>query len=361
MSRPAQEIHQPYLFASHRPPPPLNPADVRYTFIDLFAGIGGFRFGFEPTGGACVWSCEINPHARRTYSLNHRVRESDIFPDIRYANAITDVPDHDVLIAGFPCQPFSKAGVSKSNSMNRPHGFADETRGTLFFEIIRILAEHRPAAFLLENVPNLLKHDQGRTFATIRYLLAEELGYHISHRVIDARPWVPQKRRRVFIAGHRLPNSPTLDDIKLPSTIGAPNLADIIHPEDGTEPAEHPYTSGADAAVSQKYTLGQKTWEALTRHRSRHESAGNGFGYTLAALDQPARALTARYAKDGQEILISQPDQLPRRLTPRECSRLMGMPDLIIPNSVSDTQAYRQLGNSVVPALVTTIASYLTA
>ncbi len=287
--------------------------------------------------------------------------ESDIFPDIRYANAITDVPDHDVLIAGFPCQPFSKAGVSKSNSMHHPHGFADKTRGTLFFEIIRILAEHRPTAFLLENVPNLLNHDQGRTFATIMYLLAEELGYHVSHRIIDARPWVPQKRRRIFIAGHRRADTPTLDDIQLPPQASAPNLADILHPEDGTEAAEHPYTSGNNATVSQKYTLGLKTWETLTRHRLRHESAGNGFGYTIAALDQPARTLTARYAKDGQEILISQKDRLPRRLTPRECSRLMGMPELIIPASVSDTQAYRQLGNSVVPPLVTTIASYLTS
>ena len=288
----------------------------KFTFIDLFAGIGGFRFGFEPTGGACVWSCEINPHARRTYSCNHHVPDSEIFPDIRYANAITDVPNHDVLIAGFPCQPFSKAGVSKNNSLHRAHGFADETRGTLFFEIIRILAEHRPTAFLLENVPHLVNYDQGRTFATIRYLLAEELGYHISHRVIDARPWVPQKRRRIFIAGHRQADRATLDSISMPTEIDAPNLADILHPQDGSEPAEHPYTSGDNAEVSTKYTLGQKTWEALNQHRLRHQSAGNGFGYTLAALDQPARTLTARYAKDGQEILISQPGPLPRRLTP---------------------------------------------
>ena len=350
--------NQPYLFTitdlSHRTIPPGN-----FTFIDLFAGVGGFRFGFEPQGGTCVWSCEIDPHARRTYSRNHQIDEADIFPDVRQANAITDVPNHDVLIAGFPCQPFSAPGVSKSKSLNRPHGFLDQTRGTLFFEIIRILAEHRPSAFLLENVPHLLKHDQGRTYATIRYLLAEELGYHISYRIIDARPFVPQHRRRIFITGHRIKDRPGLNRLALPPEQEGPNLHQILHPEDGSEPAEPHFTHGANANVGQRYTLREGTWQALQRHRLRHANSGNGFGFTLADPNQPARTLTARYGKDGQEILLTQPQENPRRLTPRECARLMGMPNLIIP--VSDTQAYRQLGNSVVPPLVEAIANHMMA
>ena len=328
-----------------------------YTFIDLFAGIGGFRFGFEPQGGICVWSCEINPHSRRTYSTNHRTPERKIFPDVRSATA-EDVPDHDILIAGFPCQPFSQAGISKNNSLGRPHGFADETRGTLFFEIIRILASHRPRSFLLENVPHLLKHDQGRTFGTIKYLLEEELGYRTSHRIIDARPFVPQRRRRIFIAGHAGADRPMLRDLELPGEEQGPKLADILHPQDGSEEPEPPYTEGLLAQVGAKYTLGEGTWRTLLNHRAKHQKAGNGFGYSIADPQEPARCLTGRYGKDGQEILVRQEDNpLPRKLTPRECSRLMGMDQLEIP--VSDSQIYRQLGYAVVPPLVETIAAQM--
>lgn len=337
---------------------PTNEGTTRYTFADIFAGIGGFRFGFEPQGGRCVWSCEINKKARVTYCANHEEQYEDIFPDVRDARA-EDIPDHDILIAGFPCQPFSLAGVSRNNFLERPHGFQDVTRGTLFFEIVRILASHRPKAFLLENVPHLLGHDQGRTFATVRYLLQEELGYSTTHRVLDARPYVPQRRRRIFIAGHQEADRPGLGSMELPAEETAPNLGDILHPEDGTEEPENPYTEGAEARVSAKYTLGTGTWETLKRHRERHRGAGNGFGYTLAAADGPSRTLTARYGKDGQEILIEQQGQRPRRLTPRECSRLMGMPDLVIPKTVSDSEAYRQLGNSVVPPLVEDLAAHI--
>lgn len=328
----------------------------RYSFIDLFAGIGGFRFGFQPNGGYCVWSCEIDKYARQTYCRNHDERDEDIFRDVFEAGP-QDVPDHDVLIAGFACQPFSLAGVSKNNALGRPHGFADQTRGTLFFEIVRILASHRPYAFLLENVPHLVNHDRGRTFDTVKNLLEDELGYHISHRVIDARPWVPQHRRRIFIAGHQQRDRPRLEDMALPPEEEGPVLADIIHPQDGSEDEERPYTYGHMAVPDQKYTLGQGTWETLLRHRAKHENAGNGFGYTIADPNGPSRTLTARYGKDGQEILIDTGGDIPRRLTPRECSRLMGMPDLVIP--VSDTQAYRQLGNSVVPPLVEAIAEHI--
>ena len=329
-----------------------------HRFVDLFSGIGGFRFGFEPKGCTCVWSCEIDHYARRTYSQNHDEPEENIFPDVYDADAHF-IPDHDILIAGFSCQPFSKAGVSKANSLNQPHGFANQTHGTLFFEIIRILASHRPKAFLLENVPNLVNHDQGRTFATVNYLLNQELGYHTSHRILDARPFVPQHRKRIFIAGYQEADRPSMHDIHLPPSQSGPVLADILHPQDGNERPEEPYTTGPQATVAEKYTLGDGTWAALQQHRSKHQSAGNGFGYTISATDQPTRTLTARYGKDGQEILIHQPNSNPRRLTPRECSRLMGMDNLIIP--VSDTQAYRQLGNSVVPQLVEYIAEQIVA
>ena len=255
------------------------------------------------------------------------------------------------------CQPFSKSGVSKLNSLGRPHGFHDETRGTLFFEICRILATHRPIAFLLENVTGLVGHDRGRTFQTVQDILTGELGYHVSHRIIDARPYVPQHRRRVFIAGHQEPGRQTLQDLELPDPGDGPVLASILHPEDGAEPPEAPFTEGPEARVSLRYTLGDGTWETLMRHRDKHRSAGHGFGFTMADPEAATRTLTARYYKDGQEILVPQPGRNPRRLTPRECSRLMGMPQLRIP--VSDTRAYRQLGNSVVPPLVERIAAHL--
>ena len=327
----------------------------RYRFLDVFAGIGGFRFGFEPQGGECVWSCEIDPYARRTYVANHREKIEDIFPDVREAGP-EDVPDHEVLIAGFSCQTFSKAGVSKLNALGRPHGFEDTTRGTLFFEICRILATHRPVAFLLENVPNLVHHDDGRTFQAVRDILTGELGYHISHRVLDARSYVPQHRRRVFIAGHREPDRPRLDDLELPEPGEGPVLADILHPEDGSEEPEAPFTLEG-GRVAERYTLGAGTWETLRRHREKHQQAGNGFGFSLADVREATRTLTARYYKDGQEILLAQRGRNPRRLTPRECSRLMGMPELRIP--VSDSQAYRQLGNSVVPPLVEAMATHI--
>ena len=257
------------------------------------------------------------------------------------------------------CEPFSKAGVSKNNSLGRPHGFADQTRGTLFFQIVRILATHRPRTFLLENVPHILHHDQGRTYGTVKSLLEQELGYTTSHRIINARPWVPQHRRRIFIVGHRQPDQPSLNNLELPDEHHGPILSDILHPQDGSEAPELPYTQEHLATVADKYTLGPGTWNTLLNHRERHGNAGNGFGYTIADPAEPTRTLTARYGKDGQEILIPQDERNPRKLTPRECARLMGMPKLIIP--VSDTQAYRQLGHSVVPPLVETIAAQIMA
>lgn len=328
---------------------PLNPA--AFTFIDLFAGIGGMRMGFEAAGGRCVFTSEWNPFAQKTYAANFSAEA--IAGDIRAVEA-NAIPAHDVLVAGFPCQPFSIAGVSKKNALGRPHGFACATQGTLFFDVARILAAQRPRAFLLENVKNLASHDRGRTFQVIRQTLEEQLGYHISWRVFDAAPFVPQHRERILIAGFREPCGFSLEDVSLPAT--RPTLRAILHPEDGTERPEPPYTLQPRGQVDPKYTLTAHLWKYLQAYAAKHRAAGNGFGYGLVSPDSTARTLSARYYKDGSEILVSRgPGQSPRRLTPRECARLMGFPDTFrIP--VSDTQAYKQFGNSVAVPVIAAVA-----
>lgn len=316
----------------------------RFNFIDLFAGIGGIRKGFDAIGGHCVFTSEWNKFAQQTYAANFR----DNHPphgDITTIG-INEIPDHDVLLAGFPCQPFSIAGVSKKNSLGRKHGFLDETQGTLFFDVARILKAKRPAAFLLENVKNLTSHDKGRTFQIILKTLTEELGYKVWHKVIDAQHFVPQHRERIIIVGFREDVPFSWDDLKLPAK-GSVRLKSILHPENGSEKAEAPYTLGPDAVVNGKYTLTDKLWQYLQGYADKHKAAGNGFGFGLVTPDDVARTLSARYYKDGSEILVSQGKKRnPRRLTPRECARLMGYgDDFRIP--VSDTQAYKQFGNSV--------------
>lgn len=334
----------------------------QFSFVDIFAGIGGMRMGFEAAGGACVFTCEWNRHSQQTYRANFG--DEEIAGDIR--GLPTDaVPPHDVLLAGFPCQPFSIAGVSKKNALNEPHGFACEAQGTLFFDLARLIAKHRPRAFLLENVKNLISHDQGRTFRTIRTVLADELGYHISHRVIDAKVWLPQHRERIFIAGFRDANEFDLNDMVVPKPQAgesAPILDDILHPEDGTEIAEPYYTNGRMGEVGERYTLSEHLWDYLDAYAKKHRARGNGFGYGLVDRGDIARTLSARYYKDGAEILIRQDDALPRRLTPRECARLMGFDGpaesrFKIP--VSDTQAYRQFGNAVAVPVVKAVAEYM--
>jgi DNA (cytosine-5)-methyltransferase 1 len=323
-----------------------------FTFIDLFAGIGGMRMGFEPMGGRCVFTSEWNPFARETYSANFSAGKA-IAGDIREQDE-DEIPDHDVLVAGFPCQPFSIAGVSKKNALGRPHGFACATQGTLFFDVARIIAAKRPRAFLLENVKNLVNHDRGRTFRVIRQTLEEELGYRISWRVIDAAPFVPQHRERILIAGFREPCGFDLAQVRLPNA--EPKLRTILHPENGSEKAEDPYTLGTRGFVNEKYTLTGKLWAYLQAYAAKHRAAGNGFGFGLVDGDSVARTLSARYYKDGSEILVSRGQgENPRRLTPRECARLMGFPDSFrIP--VSDTQAYKQFGNSVAVPVIATVA-----
>lgn len=315
-----------------------------FTFIDLFAGIGGLRRAMEQAGGRCVFTSEWDRFAQTTYH-NNFPDNRPIEGDIRII-AAEDIPAHDVLVAGFPCQPFSIAGVSKLNALNRQHGFLNETQGTLFFDVLRILLHHRPAAFLLENVKNLKSHDKGRTFDVIRRKLEDELGYKLHTRIIDAAHFVPQHRERIVMVGFREDVPFTFDDMVIPPR-GHRRMRDILHPEDGSEAPENHFTCGPDATVDVRYTLSDKLWAYLQGYAAKHRARGNGFGFGLVDGDSIARTLSARYFKDGSEILVSQGEgRNPRRLTPRECARLMGYEDSFrIP--VSDTQAYRQFGNSV--------------
>lgn len=311
---------------------PYGAATQPLRFVDLFCGIGGFRIAFEKAGGQCVFSSDWDKFSQLTYAANFGEKpHGDI-----HTVAVADIPSHDILCGGFPCQPFSLAGVSKKNSLGRKHGFEDEKQGNLFFSIAEILDYHRPAAFVLENVKNLKGHDQGRTFKVIHETLTEALGYQVYHKVIDAIGVVPQHRERIFLVGFRerrhfeFPSFPT----------DGPKLGAIL-----------------EDRVEEKYTLTDHLWLYLRNYAAKHQAAGNGFGFGLVTEKDTTRTLSARYHKDGSEILVSQgPRKNPRRLTPRECARLMGYPESFkIP--VSDTQAYRQFGNSVVVPVVERIAT----
>lgn len=331
-----------------------------FTFIDLFAGIGGIRLGFESIGGKCVFTSEWDSYAQKTYAANFS-DDHHIAGDITQVNA-SDIPDHDVLLAGFPCQPFSIAGVSKKNALGKPHGFECTTQGTLFFDVARIIAEKQPKAFLLENVKNLLSHDKGNTFAVIKETLENQLGYHISYKVINGKHFTPQNRERIIIVGFKDKvefdwNSMPLPDI----TIDSPKLSDILHAEDATELDidEGRFIVGNSGKVCSKYVLTDKLWAYLQAYAAKHKALGNGFGCSVVGPNDTARTLSARYYKDGSEILITRgPGKNPRRLTPRECARLMGFDDSfkII---VSDTRAYKQFGNSVVVPLIEHVAKIM--
>ena len=337
-----------------------SPEEPAFTYIDLFAGIGGLRKGFDPLRGRCLFTCEWDGYARETYLANFAC-DHPIAGDIKGVR-LSDIPRHDVLLAGFPCQPFSIAGVSKKNALNRPHGFRCETQGTLFFDVARIIEDRLPKAFLLENVKNLVSHDKGRTFEIIHRTLTKELGYQVHYRVIDAKSWVPQHRERIFIVGFREKCDFNFDDVEIPHPNRGPKLEAILHREDGSEVEESPYTEGPEATVSSKYTLSAHLWSYLKDYAERHRAKGNGFGFGLFGPEDVARTLSARYYKDGSEILIRQGKRNPRRLTPRECARLMGFDRpgqrrFTIP--VSDTRAYKQFGNAVVVPVVEMIARYM--
>ena len=329
--------------------------DSEFNFIDLFAGIGGMRFAFEKFAGNCVFTSEWDRYSQKTYLANFSV-EHDFVGDITKVPAQI-IPDHDLLLAGFPCQPFSLAGISKKNSLGRKHGFECDTQGTLFFDIERIIGEKRPASFLLENVKNLKSHDKGKTFQIIMNTLKDKLGYQVFEKVIDAKGFVPQHRERIFIVGFRETTDFTWDALRIPDK-GEKTMADVLHPQNGTEPTEEPYTCGSKGKVNDKYTLSDKLWSYLQAYAAKHKAAGNGFGYGLISKKDTARTLSARYHKDGSEILIKQLRKNPRRLTPRECARLMGYETaerrFEIP--VSDTRAYQQFGNGLVVPVVEEIA-----
>ena len=306
-----------------------------FTFIDLFAGIGGMRVAFERVGGHCVYSSEWNKYSQQTYFANFGEQPEG---DITQVDA-SAIPNHDILVAGFPCQPFSIAGVSKKNSLGRATGFEDKTQGTLFFDVCRILREKRPKAFMLENVKNLRSHDKGRTYQVILESL-KELNYKVFDDILDGQIYVPQHRERILIVGFDQERYGENIDFKfiLEPNKKRPVIKDILEQD-----------------VDDKYTLSDKLWTYLQNYAAKHKAAGNGFGYGIAPPDGISRTISARYYKDGSEILIEQEGRNPRRLTPRECARLQGFPDSFrIP--VSDTQAYKQFGNSVVVPLMEKVA-----
>lgn len=323
----------------------------QFRFIDLFAGIGGFRKAFDSVGGKCVFTSEWDKSCRTTYQANY-ASDHPVVGDIREytkdKESLARIPAHDVLVGGFPCQPFSIAGVSKKNSLGKAHGFRCETQGTLFFDLAQIIEYHRPPVILLENVKNLLSHDGGKTFKVIKKTLEDELGYTIKPRVIDGQHWVPQHRERIFIVGFRHDTAFDFSKLEIPSKAEKPTLSSVLHTKNAEEDESPFFLNGK---VNDKYTLSERLWEYLQCYKEKHKAAGNGFGFGLFGPDDVARTLSARYYKDGSEILIKQKNKRPRRLTPRECARIMGFDkpgesNFQIP--VSDTQAYRQFGNSVI-------------
>ncbi len=321
-----------YLISFKQEVPFPKPDKPDFSFIDLFAGIGGFRIALQNLGGECVYSSEWDKMAQKTYYANF----GEIpFGDITKSENKAWIPkEFDILCGGFPCQPFSIAGVSKKNSLGRKHGFEDEKQGNLFFHVAEIIETHRPKAFFLENVKNLVSHDKGNTFKVIKQSL-EELGYSFYSKVLDGKYFVPQHRERTFMvgfdkkvfAGNEIFSFPRLPDEKR-------KIKDIL-----------------DEKVEDKYTLTDKLWQYLQNYAKKHKEAGNGFGFGLVDLEGISRTLSARYYKDGSEVLIPQIEKNPRRLTPQECARLQGYPsNFQIP--VADTSAYKQFGNSVVVPLI---------
>jgi len=326
--------------------------NLPFKFIDLFAGVGGFRCGMTAVGGQCVFTSEWDKYSAKTYQTwysDDHVHSGDI----REVDAKSDIPNHDILCAGFPCQPFSLAGVSKKQSLGRAHGFDDEKQGNLFFSILDIVDAKRPPVLFLENVKNLKSHDKGNTWKVITKCLNDR-NYSVHTKIIDARQWVPQHRERIFIVcfdntvfDHidrdifSFPEKPLTDD---------PDLGSIL----------------VTKAPDPKYMLSDKLWTYLQNYAEKHRLKGNGFGYGLFGKNDVARTLSARYHKDGSEILIKQPRwRNPRRLTPDEARQLMGFTDRFaqmfghengFPQVVSDTQAYRQFGNAVVPLAVEAVA-----
>ena len=329
------------LFADFFNVPFPDPRPATFTFIDLFAGMGGFRLAMQAQGGKCVFSSEWNKYAQKTYFANFGEMP---FGDITKESTKGYIPEYfDILCAGFPCQPFSIAGVSKKKSLGRETGFKDKTQGTLFFDVADIISRHRPKAFYLENVKNLTSHDKGNTFRIIRETL-EELNYSIHYQVMDGQTYVPQHRERIMIVGFDRERYHGDEHFDFPEQHEADRtIREILDPN-----------------ADPKYTLSDKLWGYLQAYAEKHKAKGNGFGYGLVDLDGISRTLSARYYKDGSEILIPQGNGVnPRKLSPRECARLMGYPDTYRLDQVSDVQAYRQCGNSVIVPLITAVSEQI--
>jgi DNA (cytosine-5)-methyltransferase 1 len=339
------EAIQQYLFEikSNVPFPGPKWGEEKFTFIDLFAGIGGFRLALQSLGGKCVFSSEYDKYAQQTYKANF----GEIpFGDITKSETKSYIPKKfDLLCGGFPCQPFSIAGVTKKNSLGRKHGFDDIKQGNLFFHVAEIIAEHRPKAFFLENVKNLISHDKGNTFKIIKNSL-EELGYSFNSRVLDGKHFVPQHRERTIMVG--------FDKLYYGSEISF-DFDKIILPK-----ANHKVKTILAKKVDPKYTLTDHLWNYLQDYAKKHKAKGNGFGFGLVDLNGITRTMSARYYKDGAEILIPQQNNNPRRLTPKECAALQGFPSNF-KITVSDNQAYRQFGNSVVMPLIKSVGEQIVA
>ena len=351
------ELHEEAPFSNEN----KNP---KFRFIDLFAGIGGIRLPFQQLGGECVFSSEWDKFAQRTYAANYgEVPSGDITQIVA-----SDIPDHDILMGGFPCQSFSQAGLKK--------GFED-TRGTMFFEIQRILGEKRPKVFLLENVKQLKGHDKGRTLQTIlniltgesdlplddvpmsddaREALGKKLNYWVDYKVLRAADFgIPQNRERIFIVGFdRDYFGENIDFNKIfkwPEPTNQPTkVGDILESQEILD------------ALEDKYTISDKLWAGHLRRKAEHGIKGNGFGYSLFNRESSyTNTISARYYKDGSEVLIDQSHlgKNPRKLTPRECARLQGFPDDFIVDAVSQGQIYKQFGNSVCVKVIQAVAKQI--
>lgn len=308
-------------------PPPENP---KFKFIDLFAGIGGIRMAFQNLGGKCVFTSEWDNAAKKTYEAN--------FGEVPFGDITkikeSEIPDHDILLGGFPCQPFSLAGVSARTSLGRAHGFADKNQGNLFFEIVRIIKAKHPKVVFLENVKNFKNHDSGKTFQTVQAIM-KSLGYDFHWKIINANVLVPQNRQRFYMVCFYGGN----DKFRFPELTGTPVALSTI----------------LEKKVSKEYTISDRLWEGHQRRTKRNLARGTGFTAFTADLNKPSNTLVARYGKDGKECLIPQRGENPRKLTPRECARLQGFPEnYILPKS--NAAAYKQFGNSVAVPVICKIA-----
>jgi DNA (cytosine-5)-methyltransferase 1 len=329
----------------------LNPP--KFKFIDLFAGIGGFHIGMRLNGGECVFANEWDKYSAQTYRAwtesTHLNTE-----DLRELDYYSVIPTHDVLCGGFPCQPFSIAGVSKKNSLGRKHGFQDVEQGNLFFAICDVVAAKRPSVLLLENVKNLKSHDKGKTWTVIQEAI-DELGYEMRAQIIDARSWVPQHRERIFMVcfDRKKFTKAEIESFEFPAAPKKPQSLGLI----------------LEDKPNKKYMLTDNLWVYLQNYAAKHKAAGNGFGFGLVGPSDITRTLSARYYKDGSEILIKQPYwKNPRRLTPSEAARLMGFNSRLakfmgfsdeFPQVCSDMQSYKQFGNAVSPLVVEAIGKQI--